>query len=136
MRGAIGFKEMAEASRDLDERLRTLQAAVNPLASQFDLLGIKSQASPIAARDNAREAFDAIVQGAREGIAAQEDIVRAFKALVDAERAAAADSSDLTKEQVEDQLALKPRSSASETRSRKRAKREKGSQSSQLKSKI
>jgi hypothetical protein len=78
-RGAIGFKEMASASRDLDERLRTLQAAVNPLATQFDLLGIKSQASLLAARDNAREAFDAIVNGAREGTAAQEDVVRAFQ---------------------------------------------------------
>jgi tape measure domain-containing protein len=105
-RGAIGLKELSEASRDLDERLRTLQASVTPLASQFDLLGIKSQASLVAARDNAKEAFDAIVQGAREGTAAQEDVVRAFKAWADAARAAAADSSSTTKDQVEEQIAL------------------------------
>jgi tape measure domain-containing protein len=106
-KGALGVKEFTTASRDLDERLRTLQAAVTPLASQFDLLGIKSQASLIAARDNAREAFDAIVQGAHDGAAAQEDVVRAFKAMVDAERAAVADSDSATKERVEDQLELK-----------------------------
>jgi tape measure domain-containing protein len=104
--GKISLKELADASRDLDERLRSLTAAVSPLASQFDLLGIKSQAQLIAARDNAKEAFDAIVQGAREGTAAQEDVVRAFKAWADAARAAAADSGSTTKAQVDEQIAL------------------------------
>lgn len=104
--GKVSIKELTEAGRDLDERLRTITASVSPLASQFDLLGIKSQAQLNATRDNAKEAFDAIVDGARRGTAAQEDVVRAFKAWADAARAAASDSDQTTKDQVEQQIAL------------------------------
>jgi tape measure domain-containing protein len=105
-RGVVSTKQLAEAHRELDERIRTVTASVSPLANQFELLGIKSQRQLIATRDNAREAFQAVVDGAREGVAAQEDVVRAFKAYADAARAAAADSDAETKARVEQQLAL------------------------------
>jgi tape measure domain-containing protein len=104
--GKVAFQDMAAATRDFDERLRTVQASLSPLTDQFQLLGIKSQAQLNAVRDNAKEAFYAIVDGARNGTAAQEDVVRAFKAYVDAARAAAADSSQTNKDQVEEQLAV------------------------------
>lgn len=104
--GKIGFKDLADAGREVDERIRTITASISPLKSQFDLLGIKSQAQLIALRDNARDAFDAVVDGARRGNAAQEDVVRAFRAYADAARAAAADSSADNKARVEEQLAL------------------------------
>lgn len=104
--GKIGAQAMTEASRELDERLRTLTAAVSPLADQFKLLGIKTQAELIAVRDNAQQAFQAIVDGARNGTAAQEDVIRAFRVYADAARAAAADSNSFTKQQVESNLAI------------------------------
>jgi len=104
--GKIGLKELADAGREVDERIRTITASLSPLKSQFDLLGIKSQAQLIALRDNARDAFDAVVDGARKGNAAQEDVVRAFRAYADAARAAAADSCADNKARVEEQLAL------------------------------
>jgi hypothetical protein len=106
-RGVVGLKELASANRDVEERIRTLTAQISPLASQFELLGIKSQAQLLAARDNARDAFETIQEGARKGVAAQKDVVRAFKALADAERAAVADSDESAKQRVEDQLRVK-----------------------------
>ena len=105
-RGAVSFKELSAATRDLDERVRTITANISPLASQFELLGIKSQAQLEAVRDNAKQAFDAIQDGARKGTAAQEDVVRAFKAYSDAAKAAAADSGADAKKRVDEQLAL------------------------------
>jgi len=104
--GKVSLQDMAIAGRDLDERLRSITAALSPLQSQFDLLGIKSQAQLAATRDNAREAFDAIVEGARNGTAAQEDVVRAFVAYANAAHEAGAASSQSTKEQIDDQLEL------------------------------
>ncbi len=104
--GKISLKDLAAAAVDLDERLRTVTASISPLASQFQLLGIKSQAQLNAVRDNAREAFDAVVTGAQKGVAAQEDVTRAFKVYVDAARAASADSTQAAKDTVEEQLAV------------------------------
>jgi tape measure domain-containing protein len=104
--GKVGFQDMAVAGRELDERIRTITASLSPLTSQFELLGIKSQTQLNSTRDNAREAFEAIVAGARNGTAAQEDVVRAFKAYADAARAAAADSNQYTQDQVNEQLAV------------------------------
>jgi len=103
-RGLVGVKELAAAHRDLEEKIRSVTASVSPLASQFELLGIKSQRQLEATRDNAREAFQAVVQGAREGVAAQEDVIRAFKVYAEAARAAAAESSESNRAQVESQL--------------------------------
>ena len=104
--GKVSFSDLASATRDFDERVRTLTASLDPLASQFELLGIKSQAQLNAMRDNAREAFDAIVVGAQHGQAAQEDVQRAFLAYVAAARQAAADSTQSNKDTLEEQLAV------------------------------
>jgi tape measure domain-containing protein len=104
--GKVSFTDMANATRDFDERVRTVTASLNPLASQFELLGIKSQAQLNAVRDNAQEAFQAIVIGAQKGQAAQEDVTRAFAAFVTAARAAAADSSQSAKDTLEEQLSV------------------------------
>jgi hypothetical protein len=104
--GKVSFTDLASATRDFDERVRTVTASLDPLASQFELLGIKSQAQLNAVRDNAREAFQAIVDGAQHGTAAQEDVVRAFEAYVTAARAASADSTQSAKETLEEQLSV------------------------------
>jgi hypothetical protein len=69
-------------------------------------LASRARRSSNAIRDNAKETFDTIVDGARAGTAAQEDVVWAFKAYADAATAAAADSSQLTHQQVAEQLAV------------------------------
>ena len=102
--GRIGFDELSVSTRELNERIRSITASLSPLASQFELLGIKSQAQLNAISDNARDAFDAVVDGARKGTAAQEDVVRAFRAYSDAARAAVADSRESARVQVEAQL--------------------------------
>jgi tape measure domain-containing protein len=104
--GKVSFTDLASATRDFDERVRTVTASLNPLASQFELLGIKSQASLVATRDNAEEAFNAIVTGAQKGQAAQEDVVRAFEAYVTAARASVADSTQAAQDQLNEQLAV------------------------------
>jgi tape measure domain-containing protein len=104
--GKVSFTDLASATRDFDERVRTVTASLDPLASQFEILGIKSQAQLNAMRDNAREAFDAIVIGAQHGQAAQEDVVRAFQAYVTASRSAAADSTQSAKDTLEEQLSV------------------------------
>jgi tape measure domain-containing protein len=105
-KGRVGFRDASEAAAALAQRIREIQAASSPLADDFDKLGIKSKASLDAARDAARSAFDAIVDGARRGQAAQEDVRAAFVAFEAAARAAVANSSDAVKEQTEAQLEL------------------------------
>lgn len=99
-RGAISARQLADATRELNERVRTITANITPLRSQFELLGIKSQAQLVAMRENARAAFEAVVDGARRGEAAQEDVRRAFVAYAEAAKAAAEDSNASTKSQV------------------------------------
>lgn len=104
--GRIGLAAVDEAGRALQRRLREIAAAVSPLADEFAALGIKSQRELEAARDSAREAFDAIVAGARNGKAAQEDVRRAFLAYAEAARAAAADSDAWKRQELESALAV------------------------------
>jgi len=101
-RGAVGLKELADAGRDVEERIRTLTASVDPLRSQFDLLGIKSQAALEATRDNAREALDAIVAQGRS----IEDIRRAYVAYAQTALAAGDASDQSTRDQIESNLQL------------------------------
>ncbi|HUD43538.1 MAG TPA: phage tail length tape measure family protein [Dokdonella sp.] len=100
-RGRISIEGTERATLALQRRMRELRAEIDPLADEFDVLGIKSQASLIAVRDSAREAFEAIVEGAREGKAAREDVVRALNAWADAERDAAAQSTASQQASVE-----------------------------------
>lgn len=100
-RGRISAEGTERAMLALQRRLRELRAEIDPLADEFDVLGIKSQASLNAVRDSAREAFEAIVEGAREGRAAREDVVRALNAWAEAERDAAAQSTASQQASVE-----------------------------------
>lgn len=104
--GRLGLAAAEDAGRSLQRRLREIAAAVSPLADEFAALGIKSQRELDAARDSAREAFEAIVVGARNGAAAQEDVRRAFLAYAEAARAAAADSDAWKRQELEARLAV------------------------------
>ncbi len=105
--GRISIEGTERASLALQRRLRELRLELDPMADQFVALGIKSQAALNAARDSAKEAFEAIVAGARNGSAAQEDVRRAFLAYADAQRAAVADSKQWEKDQVETMLKVR-----------------------------
>lgn len=99
--GAIGAQAAERAMSALQRRVEELRRAASPLADAFSELGIKSQAELNQAAEAARAAFDAIVQGAKEGEAAQEDVARAFLVWAEAARAASADSNEYTRNQVE-----------------------------------
>lgn len=104
--GRIGADAAAQKMAELDDRIRALKADADPLAESFKTLGIKSEAALRATAAAARTAFDAIVQGARDGTAAQEDVRAAFVAYAQAQLAAAANSDATTKAQIEEQLRL------------------------------
>lgn len=106
-KGTLGAQATERAMIQLRARVRELKAETDPLADSFDQLGIKSQRALDAARDAAREAFAAIVDGAREGAAAQGDIVRAFEALAAAERQAVAQGTESERSRAETLLASK-----------------------------
>lgn len=104
--GRIGAEAAAQKMQELQDRLLAIKAEADPLAESFKTLGIKSEAALQAAAAAARTAFNAIVDGAREGTAAQEDVRAAFVAYAQAQLAAAANSTAITKEQIEEQLRL------------------------------
>lgn len=102
--GKVGFDQAERSAAALNSRIRDITAAMNPLADEFGRLGIQSQASLNAARDSAKEAFDAIRNGAAQGKASVEDVRRAFRAYADTAKAAAADSDSWQQAQVQSQL--------------------------------
>lgn len=106
-RGTIGAQQTEQAMIQLRARIREIAVETDPLGDAFARLGVKSQRALNATRDSAKEAFDEIVAGAREGLAAQEDVAAAFAAYAGAERAAAANSNALTRARIEQQLELK-----------------------------
>jgi len=103
-RGKVGFDQAERSAAALNSRIREITNAMNPLNDEFGRLGIQSQASLNAARDSAKEAFEAIKRGASQGKASIEDVRRAFKAYADTARAAVADSDASAKSMVESQL--------------------------------
>jgi hypothetical protein len=103
-RGKVGFDQAERSAAALNSRIRDITAAMNPLADEFGRLGIQSQASLNAARDSAKESFDAIRNGAAQGKASIEDVRRAFRAYADTAKAAAADSDSWQQAQVQSQL--------------------------------
>jgi tape measure domain-containing protein len=78
--GRISLEGAERAGYALQNRIREIAAITDPLADSFARLGIKSQASLNATRDSARDAFNAIVDGAKRGEASQYDVQRAFEA--------------------------------------------------------
>lgn len=104
-RGKTGFDQAERSAAALNSRIREITNAMNPLNDEFGKLGIQSQASLNAARDAAKEAFEAIRRGASQGKASIEDVRRAMRAYSDTARASVADSDVAAKQMVEMQLA-------------------------------
>jgi len=104
-RGKTGFDQAERSAAALNSRIREITNAMNPLNDEFGRLGIQSQASLNAARDAAKEAFEAIRRGASQGKASVEDVRRALRAYSDTARASVADSDVAAKQMVEMQLA-------------------------------
>ena len=102
--GRIGFEAAERAGLALQNRVREIAGITDPLGDSFARLGIQSQRALDAARDSARDAFNAIVRGAGTGKAAQEDLIRAFEAYAATVRASVAQSSQAIRDQVEAQL--------------------------------
>lgn len=102
--GKIGFDEAERAGAALENRIRGITNALNPLADQFGQLGIKSKAELDAAADAAYSAFEAIREGASRGEAAIDDVRAAFSKYADAARAAVANSDAYAQAEVEAKL--------------------------------
>ncbi|MCQ4164706.1 tape measure protein [Tahibacter harae] len=102
--GRISLEGAERAGLALQNRIREIATATDPLADAFGRLGIKSQQALNAARDSARDAFNAIADGARRGKASQEDVIRAFEVYAAAARAAVAQSTQGARDQVEAHL--------------------------------
>lgn len=103
-KGALGFQQAERAGAALENRIRQLKNAIDPLNDAFNQLGITSQAELERARDAAKAAFDQIARGAREGTASVSDTRRAFQAYAQAARAAVAESDASARARVEAEL--------------------------------
>ncbi|MGH8043156.1 MAG: Laminin subunit alpha-2, partial [Stenotrophomonas sp.] len=104
--GKLGFDQAERSAAALNARIREITNAMNPLNDEFGRLGIQSQASLNAARDSAKEAFEAIRRGAAQGKASIEDVRRAFTAYSNTARAAVANSDKWKQDQVSAQLEI------------------------------
>lgn len=104
--GKVGFDQAARSAAALNARIREITNAMNPLNDEFGRLGIQSQASLNAARDSAKDAFEAIRRGAAQGKASIEDVRRAFASYSNTAREAVANSDKWKQEQVDAQLSI------------------------------
>lgn len=102
--GRVGGGIVEQAMQAVRDRLREIDASMDPLSGKFAQFGLKSQAALNATAQSAREFFDQVSAGAQEGRYAQEDVIRAFRAWAAAARAAAVDSSAAVRAQVEAQI--------------------------------
>jgi tape measure domain-containing protein len=105
--GRISADQLARATNDLNQRIRSLEEAINPLADAFSELGIKSQQELDNAALSAKENFDTIVRGAKAGEASIEDVRRAFVAYAKAQLDSVANSSQFEQSQVKSMLSAK-----------------------------
>lgn len=78
--GKVGFDATERAAAAVQNRLRALQTALDPLNAAFSQLGITSKRSLDDAAAAARTSFGQIVQAYRGGHAAIEDVRAAFGA--------------------------------------------------------
>lgn len=108
--GKIGAEELARSMADLQRKMGEVDAAVDPLRTSFEALGITSQKSLETAAAAARAAFDDIKRGAREGEASMADARRAFEAYARAQLDAASGLDRLAQDQIRRQLELEARS--------------------------
>jgi tape measure domain-containing protein len=77
-KGKVGFDATQRAVAAVEDRVRALKTAVDPLADDFARLGIKSQRALDDAAAAAKHSFDNIVRGARDGKASMNDVRAAF----------------------------------------------------------
>lgn len=104
LQGKVGFDQAERAAGALRERLGEIQNAMSPLIDEFGRLGIKSKAELDRTRDAARDAFEAIREGAGRGKAAVEDVRAAFAKYAEAARGAVVNSDASAKARVEAEL--------------------------------
>mgnify|MGYP001063297236 CR=1 FL=1 len=90
--GKVGFDATERAAAAVQNRIRALQTALDPLNAAFAQLGITSKRSLDAAAAAARTSFDQIVRAYRSGNAAIEDVRAAFGAYAKTQLDAAANS--------------------------------------------
>lgn len=103
-RGRVGGAAVEVAMLRVRDRVREIDASIDPLADKFAQFGLKSQAALNAAAASAADFYAQVQAGAKAGVYAQEDVIRAFRAWADAAKAAAADSSDAVRAQVQTQI--------------------------------
>lgn len=90
--GKVGFDAVERSTAAVQDRLRALQTALDPLNASFAQLGITSKRSLDDAAAAARTSFNAIVQAYRGGHAAIEDVRAAFGAYAKTQLDAVANS--------------------------------------------
>lgn len=102
--GKVGFDATERAAAAVQNRLRSLQTALDPLNASFAQLGITSKRSLDDAAAAARTSFDQIVRAYRSGRAAIEDVRAAFGAYAKTQLDAAANSESWKQEAVRNAL--------------------------------
>lgn len=102
--GKLGFDQTARSLQLVEQRIRQLKTAVDPLAADFEKLGISSQAALDAAAAEAKTAFEAIRRAFALGKASIEDVRRAYEAYARTQRDAVAESDSSAKVRVEGEL--------------------------------
>lgn len=102
--GKVGFDATERAAAAVQNRLRALQTALDPLNDSFQQLGITSKRSLDDAAAAARTAFDQIVRAYRSGDAAIEDVRSAFGAYAKTQLDAAANSDEWKQAAVRNSL--------------------------------
>lgn len=102
--GKVGFDATERAAAAVQNRLRALATALDPLNAAFAQLGITSKRSLDDAAAAARTSFDQIVHAYRGGHAAIEDVRAAFGAYAKTQLDAAANSDDWRQSSVRNAL--------------------------------
>lgn len=105
-RGKIGLDQARDAAAAVSLKMREIKIASDPLASDLEKLGIKTKAALDLARDSAKQTFEAVVRGAREGRYAQEDVRAAFMAYAQSVRDSTENSQQWQKSTAEAQLSV------------------------------
>ncbi|EIL99145.1 tape measure protein [Rhodanobacter thiooxydans] len=102
--GKVGFDATERSAAAVQNRIRSLQTALDPLNAAFAQLGITSKRSLDDAAAAARTSFDQIVRAYRGGGAAIEDVRAAFGAYAKTQLDAAANSDDWKQSSVRNAL--------------------------------
>jgi tape measure domain-containing protein len=102
--GKVGFDATERAAAAMENRIRALKAALDPLNAAFAQLGITSKRSLDNAAAASRTSFDQIVKAYRGGHAAIEDVRAAFGAYAKTQLDAEANSDSWRQSSVRNSL--------------------------------